>query len=90
MNSNTNDMVEVKRCPKCGEEKPLDEFSNDKNRLDGKQFWCKKCIKEYQRAYVQQHPELKEYKSNYRKEWRAKNPKYHIDYYHQRKNRNEN
>jgi adenine-specific DNA methylase len=33
----------MKRCPKCGEEKPLDNFSFDKSRRDGKHCYCKPC-----------------------------------------------
>lgn len=82
--------MKTKICPNCLRKLSIDEFSPDVRMADGHKSKCKKCMAEYQRAYVQQHPELKEYKSNYRKEWRAKNPKYHIDYYHQHKNRNEN
>jgi hypothetical protein len=40
----------VKRCPKCGEEKPLDAFHRWSKR-DGRQVWCKACRKEYDKAY---------------------------------------
>ena len=32
-----------KKCRDCGEEKPLDEFHNDKRSKDGKQPYCKAC-----------------------------------------------
>lgn len=35
----------MKRCSKCGEMKPLDEFHNDKWSKDGKQARCKACRK---------------------------------------------
>lgn len=33
----------VKRCNKCGETKPLDQFNKHKNRSDGVQIYCKLC-----------------------------------------------
>lgn len=34
----------MKLCKKCGEEKPITEFSFDKRNKDGRQSRCKKCI----------------------------------------------
>ena len=34
-----------KICTKCGEDKPLSEFSKDKNRHDGYKYNCKVCFK---------------------------------------------
>lgn len=36
-------MSEVKRCTKCHEVKPLDEFPPHKGRRDGRQSWCRVC-----------------------------------------------
>lgn len=36
-------MTETKRCTKCGETKPLDEFHNDRASADGRTAWCKSC-----------------------------------------------
>lgn len=33
----------MKKCPKCGEVKPLSEYHKNKNRKDGLQVWCKSC-----------------------------------------------
>jgi Recombination endonuclease VII len=33
----------VKRCTKCGEEKPLAEFYDKPQRKDGKSGWCRTC-----------------------------------------------
>lgn len=41
---------DTKRCPKCGETKPIDAFSW-RNKAQGiRQTWCKTCSKEYQDA----------------------------------------
>jgi hypothetical protein len=39
----------MKRCLKCGEEKPFDAFH--RGGRDGYQPWCKPCRKIYDRAY---------------------------------------
>ena len=36
----------VKRCAKCGVEKPLIEFANHSKTRDGLQYWCKECKSE--------------------------------------------
>ncbi len=35
----------MKRCSKCGEEKSLDQFGNDKSRKDGLCLYCKPCAR---------------------------------------------
>lgn len=35
---------DVKRCPDCGVEKPVTEFSRNAARPDGLQFYCKSCL----------------------------------------------
>lgn len=34
----------TKRCSKCGETKPLDDFGINRTSKDGKQRWCKACM----------------------------------------------
>ena len=41
----------MKRCGKCGKEKPLDAFHFSTQR--GRQAWCKACRKAYDAAYFQ-------------------------------------
>jgi len=67
----------VKVCTKCKEEKSLDDFGKDKNRKDGRIYWCKKCIKQYRESKVEYN---KKYRKNNREklikygaEWRKKN-----------------
>lgn len=40
-------LVYVKRCTKCGNVKLLSHFHNNKLSKDGKNCWCKDCIKNY-------------------------------------------
>lgn len=34
----------MKKCTKCGAEKPLDEFHHNKNTKDGRAYNCKQCM----------------------------------------------
>lgn len=38
-----------KVCTKCGEEKSLDNFPNEKKRKDGKYPWCKPCLSQHRK-----------------------------------------
>jgi hypothetical protein len=49
----------VKRCTKCGEEKPLDEFHKSARSSDGRQYWCKVCLIAAARQSAQANPEAK-------------------------------
>ena len=50
-------MNETKQCPRCGEEKPLTEFTRNRTRPDGWQSWCKPCDAEYAREYREENRE---------------------------------
>jgi len=41
----TNDVKNQKLCPTCKQTLPLDSFSNDKSKKDGKRYQCKACTK---------------------------------------------
>jgi hypothetical protein len=41
----------TKRCPRCGETKPLDEFSPSERTKDGLDNYCRPCRKEYNLIY---------------------------------------
>jgi 5-methylcytosine-specific restriction endonuclease McrA len=40
--------IEEKRCPRCGETKPRALFAPAKHTTDGRQGYCKACMREYQ------------------------------------------
>jgi len=49
-------VTELKRCPCCGEYKPLREFFIDRtNKRDGHQPQCKQCRKEIVKEYYRKH-----------------------------------
>lgn len=43
--------VDEKRCPKCGEVKPLDQFNVDHAKPDGRQGYCRECNRIYGDGY---------------------------------------
>ena len=46
-------MTGTKRCSKCGEVKPLEEFRRDRSRKLGRHSRCRECERQYRRIY---HP----------------------------------
>ena len=44
-------MEGTKRCTKCGEEKPVEEFYGRKRAVDGLEPLCRLCKKDYSRSY---------------------------------------
>ena len=44
-------MTETKRCFKCGEVKPLEEFRRDRSKKQGRYPRCRECERQYERIY---------------------------------------
>jgi len=44
---NLIDYLKTKKCRRCGEIKPISEFSEHKKNKDKLQFQCKRCEKEW-------------------------------------------
>jgi len=59
-----------KKCSKCGEIKPFEEFYKDKSHKDGYRSICKKCIKENNKKWYEEN---KEYMKEYNKKWYEEN-----------------
>lgn len=38
--------METKLCRKCGKVKPIAEFWSDAQKVDGKCWWCKDCMRQ--------------------------------------------
>jgi formylmethanofuran dehydrogenase subunit E len=47
----------MKFCPKCEQEKPIEDFAADKSRKDGKQVGCRSCYSKYYKANKEKHAE---------------------------------
>lgn len=35
----------MKRCPRCKQEKPIDDFGNNRRTPDGKNYYCRECVR---------------------------------------------
>ena len=46
----------MKRCPRCTQTKPLDEFHRSSKSPDGRQGYCKTCVRDDQRERAEAHP----------------------------------
>jgi hypothetical protein len=44
-------------CPKCGDDKPEDEFANNKSRPNGKSGYCKHCMRGLVKEWKKANPE---------------------------------
>lgn len=66
-------MTEEKRCGKCSEIKPLDQFHRCKGSPDGRRARCKECRNAETTARRKANPD-------YRAGWREADPNYMTDY----------
>lgn len=41
----------TKVCPRCGQEKDIEEFHRNKRRKDGRYWCCKTCVSEHKKEY---------------------------------------
>ncbi len=41
----------IKRCPRCGVERPLGEFAVDRSKASGRKSLCKACDRDKARRY---------------------------------------
>jgi 5-methylcytosine-specific restriction endonuclease McrA len=58
----------VKKCPSCGESLPIESFGIDKKRRDGKNVYCKSCIRiKSSESYFRTWEKSRERKSKYQK-----------------------
>jgi hypothetical protein len=51
--------VPGKRCAKCGQTWPVDDFHRSRDRSDGRAGWCKSCVKVYMASGVKRKSRLK-------------------------------
>lgn len=63
----TDDGIEERRCQRCGNYKPISEYS--KRTAGTYQGYCKSCQLKYQREWIVKHPN---YNKEYLRKWRSK------------------
>lgn len=49
----------MKKCPKCGVEKPLSEYHKDKNSKDGRSRACAVCATNQSKEWYRKNPQVK-------------------------------
>jgi hypothetical protein len=78
------DAVTTKQCNKCGEVKPLDQFSKDKhNKTDGKAARCKLCARaDCHKWYEANKEKVAEKNREYWPKYRAENQERLLEYGH--------
>ena len=72
-------MMDGKRCSKCGEVKPLSEFTKDKGNRDGLDYWCRACKSKHAAAYYRSEAGQASYR-RCNKRWAEKHPDDVINY----------
>lgn len=89
-----------KKCTKCGEVKPLEMFSKNKNAKDGLCHWCKECSRIHAKEHREKNPdsfkrwyiENREHHLEKHRDWMRKNSSHVAEYtkIYREKNREEN
>ena len=60
---------DVRTCPKCNMQKPIESFDNIKhNYINGRSKWCLECKREYRKEYKEKNKEKIQQSYNMRKE----------------------
>ncbi len=66
-----NERAPMKTCSKCGEAKPLDDYSRNSHAPDGREWRCKVCVRASSRAYYAANREVH---VAYSRKYREKDP----------------
>lgn len=69
--------MELKHCPKCDRDLPLNMFGKNKSKKDGLQNYCKECR---HKEYVDTKEKYDEYRKEYRKKDKDKKAEYQKKY----------
>lgn len=87
----------MRRCSKCGVDKPLADFGKNRSRPDGLAHWCKACARAGNAKYYRTNTETAraatkrwnaenaDRKAEKQRQWHAANPGFYADYKRQRR-----
>lgn len=78
--------MNVDKCRKCGENKPINDFPKDKYAKKGYSSYCKLCKREMVKSQYHKNPSKK---INKTKNWQKQNPEKHSEYIKKRNNSEE-
>lgn len=67
----------MKRCPKCGQTKPLDAFYNDSRRANGKRIYCRECELAQNREHASRNRDKERERT---RRWAKANPEKAVQY----------
>lgn len=71
----------MKRCSKCGETKPLDQFSRDKRTKDGRRSNCKGCQRAYYAGwYADNQARRVDQAFNWNSRYRLRSPDLYVEF----------
>ena len=82
-----DDQFKLKRCSKCKEDKPRDQFSKKKTAPDGLRYSCKECDKKAKTEY-RSNPVNNEKEKLSAQKWYGDNREKALDYHAKRRARN--
>jgi hypothetical protein len=69
--------METKKCSKCGEVKPINEFYKHKMQKDGLNSQCKCCVNKTNEEYRKKHPkERRKYQKKYLNKYKKEHKEY--------------
>lgn len=74
-------MASEKRCGRCHETKPLDEFCVTARSTGKRHSYCRPCLREWRREWTRAHPDRQK---AYKRKWEAANREQHLAYRRQR------
>lgn len=67
----------MKTCTKCGNTKPVDQFSKDRTKVDGLRTQCKQCKKQVDYAYQSERRETYRARTE---QWKSVNRERYLTY----------
>lgn len=67
--------MKSKKCTKCKETKPLNQFGKKKSNIDGYRYSCKNCTNSYEKKLRENNEEYYKKQLKNREDWAEKTQK---------------